>query len=63
MSLFDRYIVKIPWWTMKKATYLLMLSILGSIIVLIAAFSFYIKAFRLSIVSKSCHQSLFNIKR
>ena len=44
MSIFESYWVKIPWWSLRKATYLMVISLLGIIIIAIVAFIFYMKS-------------------
>ena len=44
MSIFDSYWVKVPWWSIRKATYLIWLSLLGTVIIGFVAFTFYMRS-------------------
>ena len=44
MSIFDSNWVKVPWWSIRKATYLILISFLGVLIIGIAAFMLYMKS-------------------
>jgi len=44
MRIFESYWVKIPWWSLQKATYLIWISFLGTLIIGFVAFTFYMKS-------------------
>ena len=44
MSIFESYWVKVPWWTLRKATYLIVISFLGTLIIGFVAFMLYMKS-------------------
>jgi esterase/lipase len=44
MSLFDSYWIKFPWWSIRKATYLIWLSLLGTVVIGFIALTLYIKS-------------------
>jgi predicted alpha/beta-fold hydrolase len=44
MSIFESYWVKVPWWSIKKATYLIWISFLGVLVIGIVAFILYMKS-------------------
>jgi len=44
MSIFESNWVKVPWWSIRKATYLMVISLLGVLIIGIVAFILYMKS-------------------
>jgi len=44
MSIFESYWVKVPWWSLRKATYLILISFLGTLIIGFVAFTLYMKS-------------------
>lgn len=44
MSIFESNWVKVPWWSIRKATYLIIISLLGILIIGIVAFILYMKS-------------------
>jgi esterase/lipase len=44
MSIFESNWVKVPWWSIRKATYLIVISLLGVLIIGIIAFILYMKS-------------------
>ena len=44
MSIFDSYWIKVPWWSLRKATYLIIISLLGVLIIGVVAFILYMKS-------------------
>jgi alpha-beta hydrolase superfamily lysophospholipase len=44
MSIFESYWIKVPWWSLRKVTYLIWISFLGTLIIGFVLFTLYMKS-------------------
>lgn len=63
MSLFESYWIKIPWWSVRKASRILWLATLGAVLIVIIIFSLYINSLPpLSTWHKTILENEFNTR-